>query len=443
MAYRLSAASAWRLFDELRNRSKDKAASDTGTARVTRVDGDGTAWVSIPGSDGETPVNGTSVANVSPGDVVTYRIGDGRLAVTGSVSDPAVGGRQVERAVAPVRETADRAGDKAEQSGIAAKAAQEAAAMAQAVAEAINQRFWADTNGAHVTSVPQEEWEDSSSASYHSGPNVLINSLGMLFRDGLNNLLALTGGATPGVSIYDGAGNADGNIVALFMSNLIEIGRNSSSAIIKLCGGKGRVRYEPSWNQGMLVIDAPDTGAVAIVGGTASTDQSSLVLNGVSAGLKAEVVEAVGDQFVLSTIDGTESGYDTTDVIDAVDKAIALGADYTDNGAYKIGTAGIDSYTNGPHVTVPAGTYVFVGQWTFEQASSTGTRNLQVGFRSGASGSLWGERVRVMAAAYNFAALNVSAIRTLSATTTVYLAGSSSKTTDSTANCYITAVRIK
>lgn len=65
-------------------------------------------------------------------------------------------------------------------------AAQTVADAAQAVAEAVNQHFFSDTNGIHVTEVTQEEWDESP-----TGANVLINSIGQLFRDGLNNLLAL------------------------------------------------------------------------------------------------------------------------------------------------------------------------------------------------------------------------------------------------------------
>lgn len=83
---------------------------------------------------------------------------------------------------------------------------------AQAVADAVNQHFFADTNGIHVTEVTQEDWDES-----HTGANVLINSIGQLFRDGLNNLLTLTteNGARA-LTIWDGLGNAAGNVTALF-----------------------------------------------------------------------------------------------------------------------------------------------------------------------------------------------------------------------------------
>lgn len=65
------------------------------------------------------------------------------------------------------------------------------AEAAREIAEATGQHFWDADDGAHVTEVTREEWEDSTSPNYHSGPNSIWNSLGMLFRNGLNNLLAL------------------------------------------------------------------------------------------------------------------------------------------------------------------------------------------------------------------------------------------------------------
>lgn len=64
------------------------------------------------------------------------------------------------------------------------------------VANATGQHFWSDTDGAHVTEVTQEEWTDPTDPGYQSGPNSLWNSLGMLFRNGLNNLLAILPSST-------------------------------------------------------------------------------------------------------------------------------------------------------------------------------------------------------------------------------------------------------
>lgn len=107
---------------------------------------------------------------------------------------------------------------------------QELAEDAEAVANAVSQHFWTSTtgtdSGAHVTEVTQEEWNDAGGASYHSGANSLWNSLGMLFRDGMTNLLAVL---TSGVAIYDGLGNAASNIVASFTAAGATIGRLADS----------------------------------------------------------------------------------------------------------------------------------------------------------------------------------------------------------------------
>lgn len=94
------------------------------------------------------------------------------------------------------------------------------------VAEATGQHFWHNDSaprdsGAHVTELSREQWEQQQ-----TGPNSLWNSLGMLFRDGLNNLLAIVTGQNPGLQIYDGQGNADENILAEFSASNINIGRS-------------------------------------------------------------------------------------------------------------------------------------------------------------------------------------------------------------------------
>lgn len=103
----------------------------------------------------------------------------------------------------------------------------ELAERAEQVANATSQHFWEGDDGAHVTQATQEDWSDPQSTDYHSGPNALWNSLGMLFRDGLTNLLAVL---TNGVAIYDGNGNAAGNILAQFTANLVRIGGRFASS---------------------------------------------------------------------------------------------------------------------------------------------------------------------------------------------------------------------
>lgn len=192
-------------------------------------------------------------------------------------------------------------------------AATATAVDAKAVADATAQHVWTDTNGLHVTEVAQDEWNDSEGASYHSGMNVLINSLGQLFRTGLTNLLAIVSGSTPSVAIYDGQGNADGNIVAKFASNLIELGKNSSRAVIEFCGGLGSVGYSSDY-YGCFTVWGNNRDVV-VSGGTASARlESENALIAVSempeegAYIRADVVTFVGlddtvtESFPMSSI---------------------------------------------------------------------------------------------------------------------------------------------
>lgn len=149
-----------------------------------------------------------------------------------------------------------------------AVAAGEVASAASAVANATAQHVWIDTNGLHVTEVAQDEWNDSEGASYHSGMNVLINSLGQLFRNADNNLLALVSGtSSSAVAIYDGDGNAASNIVAQFASNLIELGKNSSQAYVDFCGGLGRIGFGAGYI-GSFVINGLGHQVVVTGGGS-------------------------------------------------------------------------------------------------------------------------------------------------------------------------------
>lgn len=114
----------------------------------------------------------------------------------------------------------------------AAENAKEIAEAAEAVANATGQHFWDDGNGAHITEYTREQWNDASDTEHHEkGANSLWNSLGMLFRNGLTNLLSIvtsnTGGNVTGVSIYDGQGNASTNIVGSFTNSNVVLGKSN------------------------------------------------------------------------------------------------------------------------------------------------------------------------------------------------------------------------
>lgn len=166
-------------------------------ATVTRVDADGTVWVTT--GDGTEAPAATCGAGVSVGDVVSVEWSGAQMGVTTNVSDPSAGSRAVsavQRAVRAARSVADGA---------------------RAIAEATGQHFWHDDNGAHV----------STEADNAIGErNILMNSLGILLRQGATWLASFSDSA---VAFYDGLGNAASNVVAQFGADGATIGRVGES----------------------------------------------------------------------------------------------------------------------------------------------------------------------------------------------------------------------
>lgn len=188
MAENISASLGWQLADAVRAMTKRTTGPTTGTAQYVGRDSAGNALILLPGAEQATPVQGAISASAEVGSTVTYSLANGRLSITGNASDPAVGEAKATQ-IADVVVKPVAAAVKVTRA--AADAAKSIADAAQRVASATNQHFWSGDDGIHVTEVTQEEWSDSEGASYQSGPNVLINSIGQLFRNGMNNLLSL------------------------------------------------------------------------------------------------------------------------------------------------------------------------------------------------------------------------------------------------------------
>lgn len=101
-----------------------------------------------------------------------------------------------------------------------------------AIASAINQHFWYDTNGIHVTEDEQDDWltyvSNNFSGSSTLNSNILINSLGVLIRSKLNNLASIS---TDSIAFYDGLGNNTNNVMAYFGSSGVRIGANNKNRV--------------------------------------------------------------------------------------------------------------------------------------------------------------------------------------------------------------------
>ena len=200
------------LVEVLQEASKKESVPMDIQAKVIRVDND-VIWVHLPGGVDETPVRKT--INAKQGDVVQVTISNGDAWITGNATAPPTDDTRAEEA----NTTAKKADSKAITAG-------KTATDAKIIAEAINQFFWHDTNGAHVTEVTKEDW-----LANPSGNNILMNALGVLIRSGLIASASFSAGA---VTFYalDGVTEiarfaADGAIIGNQTGRRIEISDKS------------------------------------------------------------------------------------------------------------------------------------------------------------------------------------------------------------------------
>lgn len=129
-----------------------------------------------------------------------------------------------------------------------AEEANSLARAADSVASAINQRFWVDKHGAHVTAVDQEEWERTEKVEKEGelvpkgeGTNVLLNSLGLMFMEADIRRLAITAlsAEDSAIAIYDGFGNEGENIIASFSADGIQLGSTKDPVQLNISKERG------------------------------------------------------------------------------------------------------------------------------------------------------------------------------------------------------------
>ena len=240
-----------------------RCKTETVTAIYEGKDADGKPYVTIVGETEATPVRRMSV-QADVGDTVAVTIGNGYAVVDSNVSNPSASESNltiVDTKAEAAQKTAAKAEEGARQANVRAinaineaVAASTIAQEAQDVANATNQHFWDDGNGAHVTEVTQDEWELA-----HEGHNILMNSLGILLRKALNNLVSITQSA---IAFYDGSGNESTDIVATFGTNGSKIGKSSNANVsttsnsVKLSvGSYDAVTIKSEDNGGTIEID--------------------------------------------------------------------------------------------------------------------------------------------------------------------------------------------
>ena len=85
--------------DAIKEGNAEKKSTEV-VAEVKEIDGD-IVWVSIPGMDGDTPVQKT--IDCKPGDTVTVRIENGTGRIAGNITTPPTGNAEVEKLKAEIQ----------------------------------------------------------------------------------------------------------------------------------------------------------------------------------------------------------------------------------------------------------------------------------------------------------------------------------------------------
>ena len=430
------------------NRRDPVAQGSTLTATGSTASADGTAYLvmdaDVTPAEGvgddtdQTVIDVPTSPSVAEGDeVIMTLVGDGPLKTPVVMANPGFGDRMA----------------------ASVSNAETLAEQAEAVATATGQHFWPDSSGVHVTEVTQGEWSDSTSPNYHSGANVLLNALGQLFRDGLNNILAIVSGTDPGVAIYDGEGNSADNIMALFSKALIRIGGRllgtgtSTASVQFFQSDASQTDIKATHTVGSTT---PPTGPDDVYGVnhgvqvTTSTDDSEL-----GAGAEGHAAWAALDLFADVNPD-YEAGYAMLEATtggtpydSSTDPTLGVLRQVADNGTeaasvymaaptlemhdiarYKMCRVPMEQaiaalttplYSNssnvaittantdisGPSVTVPAGTYIIVVAYTFQAASGSGTRVTTIGYKPGSGSAQYNTFVQGSRASVRLSMFNI------------------------------------
>lgn len=151
-------------------------------------------------------------------------------------------------------------------------------------------------------------------------------------------------------------------------------------------------------------------------------------------------VDVVTLQNAMSSLENNLSDFndDITNLSNDIDAMSVIGTHYEKAKSVAITKADINTYAEGPSLTLPAGTYVVTGVWLFNSAS--GARTMETRLRWGTDNHAEGQRVA--APNGNYTRLNCAWTGTFKSETTVTLIGSATAT--STAQtCYLNAVRVK
>lgn len=208
--------------------SKPREAPRPERATLVRIGDDGTAYVHFAGGVDETPATLNMAAKV--GDEVTvWRVG-GRCVVSGNVTAPAdvalPQARAAQATAAKAQATAEGVRAVAANAELMAGVASTSAAEAKRVATAIDQHFWHDAGGAHVTQ-SEQDLTDGAAYTLTSGGSIQTIDGNIVRSDTRSGTNFYDGTVTPSDPNLDGHAtasfNRDGAVIGIGTKEHMEV----------------------------------------------------------------------------------------------------------------------------------------------------------------------------------------------------------------------------
>lgn len=321
----------------------------TYNAIVSRVDADGTVWVSVEGSSHETPTASVS-SEVKRGDAVKVEWRNNKLYIAGNYTDPAVGAEKVESVNTTARE------------------ALELADSAKADIQSVNQYFWhvksGAERGAHITEIPQAAFAADPS---NGGGNLLARSDGIVVRNGTTEL------ATFGANGSQIGKDDEGHVVTASDGVALYVGNED---IVHLHHYRGQIAYLSNNNGKSVVIDSwesptstGDRSSVSVKGGGSYGSAIELTANSTGtnnqplmAGILVQADNALDEEkiYLYGKVEAT--GYVRDTIISATPTITRTSGGTVSSIVYKrTGNVAMLSFAVAYNTSVAAGANVFEG----------------------------------------------------------------------------------
>lgn len=361
------------------------------------------------------------------------------------------------------------------------------AANAYQVATGLNQYIWNTTSGSdpglHITLTEQDDFVDDP-----SGANLLATTNGLAVRDGLAELADFTadgiefrqdskrivamGNSTTTVNVgltrevslimatgrsatYSDLANAATGTQIKLWTRFTNIDTGSTYDQI-LTYTKGTASYDHAvYYDGTSTLTNGNTDVSPItikkihyykattvpqlILGDVASDDDYAILVGNIFGSTNERTFGVDWEGNLEAMGGGSFLGDVSVSGDVT--AGNIGEIMTASSSVAISSTSVSNVTYGAQIRVPAGVYVFLGEWTFNSGSTSGNRNMQVGIYRGTTELT---TKRVLAAGNNWAKLQVVAIAELTSEINYIRVGAGTSIAYTSAQpTTITAIRLR